>query len=387
MLLIVLVVAGVGAFAYASTSVPTMKEDALVATTTVYYSDGTTVMGELNNGIDRKPLTAEQMPQAAKDAAVASEDRTFYENKGVSVTGIGRAVWGVITGNSDLGGGSTITQQYVKNITGNDQRAYTRKATEAIQALKVDQKYSKDQILTSYLNTVYFGRGAYGIGAATEAYFGPDVDPTQLTHEQAAFLIGILPAPSAWDPATDTGGNAQKRYTYVMGALQGMGKISADEVAANPTIPTIAEQLKPQWFQGPNGYVLQSVVDEVKGLDNGLTVATLDGGSQRVTTSDQVATSGLSIVSTIDATKQQAAIDTMNDKNAYPTSGRPDTVRAGLVSIDPATGGVVAMYGGPDPLGATTGVNAITQASAQAGSTFKPITLLAALDDPAAASP
>ena len=375
MLLIVLLVAGAGAFAYASTPVPTMKEDALVATTTVYYSDGTTVMGELNNGIDRKPLTEEQMPQAAKDAAVASEDRTFYENKGVSVTGIGRAVWGVITGNSDLGGGSTITQQYVKNITGNDQRAYTRKATEAIQALKVDQKYSKDQILTSYLNTVYFGRGAYGIGAATEAYFGPDVDPTQLTHEQAALLIGILPAPSAWDPATDTGGNAQKRYTYVMGAMQGMGTVSADEVAANPTMPAVAEQQKPQWFSGPNGYVLSQVVSEVASKE--LSVATLAGGAQIVDTTDAVATSGLQIVSTVDAGLQAAAVETMQDTDVYPDRNRPATVRAGLVSIDPQTGGVKAMYSGDDP---KTQFDSVTYGAAQAGSTFKPFTLLAALE-------
>lgn len=375
MLLLVIMVVGAGAFAYATTPTPSMSGDALKATTTVYYSDGTTVMGELNGGIDRKPLTKEQMPKSAKDAAVASEDRTFYENKGVSVTGVGRAVWGVITGNPNLGGGSTITQQYVKNITGNDQRAYTRKATEAIQALKVDQQYDKDQILTSYLNTVYFGRGAYGIGAAAEAYFGLQ-DPTQLTNEQAALLIGILPAPSAWDPANDQA-NAQKRYSYVMGAMHGMGYISADEVAANPKMPDTAEQQKPTYFDGPNGYLLQAIVKEVAGLDNGLTVQTLDGGTQRVDTADAVATAGLQIISTIDPNLQQAAVDTMGDKSAYPTSGRPDTVRAGLISIDPQTGGVRAMYSGEDP---KNQFDAVTYGNAQAGSTFKPFTLLAALE-------
>ncbi|MGQ7295770.1 transglycosylase domain-containing protein [Quadrisphaera sp. KR29] len=374
LLLLVIMVVGAGAFAYATTSTPSMNGDALKATTTVYYSDGTTVMGELNGGIDRKPLTPEEMPKSAKDAAVASEDRTFYENKGVSVTGIGRAVWGVLTGNPDLGGGSTITQQYVKNITGNDQRAYTRKATEAIQALKVDQQYSKDQILTSYLNTVYFGRGAYGIGAATEAYFGPDVDPSQLTHEQAALLIGILPAPSAWDPATSPD-NAQKRYSYVMGAMQQMGYVPAEEVAANPDMPGTVEQQKPQWFSGPNGYVLQAVVKEV--ASKGLSVATLDGGSQIIDTGDAVATAGLQITSTVDPKLQQDAIDTMRDPDAYPTRGRPETVRAGLVSIDPATGGVRAMYSGEDP---QQQFDAVTYGAAQAGSTFKPFTLLAALE-------
>jgi membrane peptidoglycan carboxypeptidase len=373
LLLLVIMVIGAGAFAYATTSAPSMNEKALQATTTVYYSDGTTVMGELNDGIDRKPLDPDQMPKSAKDAAVASEDRTFYENKGVSVTGIGRAVWGVLTGNPDLGGGSTITQQYVKNITGKNERAYTRKATEAIQALKVDQQYSKDQILTSYLNTVYFGRGAYGIGAAAEAYFGLQ-DATQLTNEQAALLIGILPAPSAWDPATDPD-NAQKRYTYVMGAMQGMGYVTAEEVAANPTMPQTVEQQKPEWFNGPNGYVLEAVVKEV--ASKKLSVATLDGGSQTIDTTDAVSTAGLQITSTIDPALQDAAVKTMQDPAAYPQRGRPDTVRAGLVSIDPQTGGVRAMYSGEDP---QKQFDSVTYGAAQAGSTFKPFTLLAALE-------
>ncbi|WP_187279693.1 transglycosylase domain-containing protein [Quadrisphaera setariae] len=375
-LLLVIIVVGAGTFAYATTPTPSLNADALKATTTVYYADGQTVMAELNDGIDRKPLTEEQMPKSAKDAAVASEDRTFYENKGVSVTGVGRAVWGVLTGNPNLGGGSTITQQYVKNITGNDQRAYTRKATEAIQALKVDQQYSKDQILTSYLNTVYFGRGAYGIGAATEAYFGPDVDPSQLTNEQAALLIGILPAPSAWDPANSPE-NAQKRYTYVMGAMATMGYVTAEEVAANPEMPGTVQQDKPKWFQGPRGYVLNAIVKELASKD--LRFTGLDGVNRTLATTDDVATAGLKIVSTIDATKQQAAEETMGDTSVLPAKGRPDTLRAGLVSVDPATGGVVAMYGGPDYL--TQPFDAVNQGKAQAGSTFKPITLLAALQN------
>ncbi|PWJ55782.1 Membrane carboxypeptidase (penicillin-binding protein) [Quadrisphaera granulorum] len=377
LLLLVIIVVGVGTLAYATTPTPSLNANALKATTTVYYSDGTTVMAELNDdGIDRKPLTEEQMPKSAKDAAVASEDRTFYENKGVSVTGIARAVWGVVTGNPDLGGGSTITQQYVKNITGNDQRAYTRKATEAIQALKVDQQYEKDQILTSYLNTVYFGRGAYGIAAATEAYFGPTVDPTQLTHEQAALLIGILPAPSAWDPANSPE-NAQKRYSYVMDAMQKMGSISADEVAANPTMPEAVKQEKPKWFQGPRGYVLNAIVKELAAP--GYSFTGLDGINRTLKTADDVAAAGLKIVSTIDAAKQQAAEETMGDTKVFPAKGRPETLRAGLISIDPTTGGVVAMYGGPDYL--TQPFDAVNQGMAQAGSTFKPITLLAALQN------
>jgi len=164
-----------------------------------------------------------------------------------------------------------------------------------------------------------------------------------------------------------------------MGAMQGMGTVSAEEVAANPTMPGTVEQQKQQWLSGTNGYLVDAVVKEVAA--QGLTVLALDGSRPTLTTTDQVSVAGLSIVSTIDAAKQKAAVDAMADTDNYPTRGRPDTVRAGLVSIDPATGGVLAMYGGPDASNPAYAYNSITRAKAQAGSTFKPITLLAALDD------
>jgi len=154
-----------------------------------------------------------------------------------------------------------------------------------------------------------------------------------------------------------------------------MGTVSADEVAANPTMPAVAEQQKPQWFSGPNGYVLSQVVSEV--ASKKLSVATLAGGAQYADTTDAVATAGLQIVSTVDPKLQQDAIDTMRDPAAYPENGRPDTVRAGLISIDPQTGGVKAMYSGEDP---QTQFDSVTFGNAQAGSTFKPFTLLAALE-------
>ena len=357
-------VVGAAAAAYALIDVPTAGNAAArAATTTVYYADGTTELGTFASDVDREPLEPDQIPEVLKQAAVSSEDRTFYENRGVSISGLGRAVKGVLTGNSDLGGGSTITQQYVKNYYLTSEKSYTRKAREAVVAIKLDQRMSKDEILSDYLNTIYFGRGAYGPATAAEAYFGLD-DISQLTVQQAALLVGIFPSPSAWDPAKDPE-RAQERYEYVLDSMVEMGYLTAEEAAAQPQMPATVPQDSGQQYSGPNGYLLHAVEDEVvrvTGLDE-----------------DQVATQGLKIVTTFDPRLQQAAVATMDDPKAFPTKDRPASVRGGLVSIDPATGGVVAMYGGPDSL--TVGVNSVTQAVAQAGSTFKPLTLVAALQD------
>ena len=355
-------VLGAAAAAYALIDIPSPRPDARAAATTVYFADGSTVMGTFAE-VDREPLEADQIPQVLKDAAVASEDRTFYDNRGVSVSGLARAVKGVLTGNSDLGGGSTITQQYVKNAYLNSERSYTRKAKEAVVAVKLDQRLEKDEILSRYLNTIYFGRGAYGPATAAKAYFGLD-DISQLTVQQAALLVGIFPSPSNWDPVKNPE-RAQERYEYVLQSMVDMGYLSAEEAAAQPQMPATVVQEEGQQYSGPNGYLLHAVRREVRdrtGLDD-----------------DQIATQGLKITSTIDPRLQQAAVETMDDPDAFPTRGRPDSVRAGLVSIDPASGGVVAMYGGPDSL--SVPVDAITQATAQPGSTFKPFTLVAALED------
>ncbi|SDQ23633.1 transglycosylase domain-containing protein [Quadrisphaera sp. DSM 44207] len=353
---------GLAAIAYAAVEIPAPKAEAQARATTVYFADGTTELGTFAE-VNREPLDPAEMPQVMKDAAVAAEDRSFYENRGVSLTGLGRAAWGVVTGQPNLGGGSTITQQFVKNVYLSSDRSYARKAREAVIAYKLDQRRTKDEILTGYLNTIYFGRGAWGVATAAQAYFG--VDAAQLTPQQAALLMGIVPSPSNWDPREDPE-RAQERYEYVLASMVEMGHLDDATASASPQMPeTVDPSQGQEQFAGPNGHVLQAAKDEAMartGLDE-----------------DALATSGLSIVTTIDPRLQQAAIDTMADPAAYPTRNRPESVQAGLVSIDPTTGGVVAMYGGADYL--TRSRNSVTQDSAQAGSTFKPLTLVAALEE------
>ncbi len=356
----VLAVVGVLAaavLAYAAVDIPTREAEGVDdRTSTVLFADGQP-MAEFAT-TNREPIAPQQVPNV-NDAIIAAEDRTFRENRGISVTGLARAVYGVVT-DKDLGGGSTITQQYVKNVYGDDAPTYTRKAREAIIALKLDQQQTKDEILSRYLDTIYFGRRAYGIQTAAQTYFG--VDAVDLTVPQAALLVGIVPAPSAWDPRNDPE-RAQERYDYVINSMVETGSLTAAEAAAIPEMPETNEPVAGNTYAGPNGHVLMAVRQELEA--NGISAEEIDTG-------------GLQIETTIDPRLQQAAIAAMDDPDVYPAEGRPPTVQSGLVSIDPANGEVRAMYGGADYL--TRQFNSVTQGTAQAGSTFKPFTLVAALE-------
>ncbi|WP_299036787.1 transglycosylase domain-containing protein [uncultured Pseudokineococcus sp.] len=361
-LLVAGIVLGGAAFAvgYATTEIPEPTELGQKATTTVYYSDGTTELGTFAD-LNRTPVETEEIPQDVRDAIIAAEDRSFYDNRGVSPTSIVRAFVSNVRGNATQGG-STITQQYVKNYyTGDDTRSLQRKVREAFIALKVDQELEKDQILTDYLNTIYYGRGAYGIQEASRAYFGVDVG--QLDTSQAALLAGIVPSPSAFDPAVDPGA-AQQRWEYVVDGMVETGAIGP-AARSGLALPETIEPPKPRTYGGPGGYLLQAVRDELT-TTGGFSEDELDGG-------------GLTITTTFDARMQEAAVAAMDDEDAFPSEDRPEGVVAALVSIDPATGAVRAMYGGPDYLDRQ--LNVATQENVQAGSIFKPFTLVAALED------
>ncbi|HZP15111.1 MAG TPA: biosynthetic peptidoglycan transglycosylase, partial [Nocardioides sp.] len=166
----VLFIVAAGFVMYETTSIPDANSAYESQASLVYYSDGQGIIGDYSNQY-RISLTYNQMPVTIKDAVVAAEDRTFWTNNGIDLRGILRALINNASGDS-LQGASTITQQYVKLVYLNSERSYTRKVKEAILALKLEQSISKQEILTRYLNAVYFGRGAYGIEAAAESYFG-----------------------------------------------------------------------------------------------------------------------------------------------------------------------------------------------------------------------
>ena len=346
------------ALAYALISVPNPNQFASAQTTVVYYADGETELGRFA-AQNRVVIASSDIPQSVKDAVVAAEDHTFYENRGISLPGIIRALWGNLRGGGATQGGSTITQQYVKNYYLDSQRTYTRKAKEAIIALKIDQQQSKDEILANYLNTIYFGRGAYGIQTAAQAYFGKDAK--DLTAQEGALLAGVIPNPSRWDPVVNPA-KAQDRFDYVADQMVATGTLTQAQ-RDSWTMPQTFVQDKKDTYGGPNGYILAQVRSELTAA--GLTERDLDAG-------------GLRIVTTIDQAAQAAAVATIQDPDVFPTRGRPDTLRAALVSIDPMTGAITALYGGADYLVHQS--NAVTQDVAQAGSTFKPFALVAGLE-------
>src|SRR3954467_13110890 len=166
---------------------------------------------------NRTNVTLDKVSEPARHAVLAAENRSFYSDPGISVTGIARAAWNNVTGGSTQGG-STITQQYVKNAFLTQDQTFSRKFQELFLAIKLDNNYSKDQILENYLNTIYFGRSAYGIEAAAQTYFG--VPAAQLTAQQGAVLAVLIRNPSFYDPAKHPQ-DAQARWNDVLDGMVG----------------------------------------------------------------------------------------------------------------------------------------------------------------------
>lgn len=188
-------IAGVGVLGtlYVTTNIPEPDGLALAQTTRVYFSDGETEMGSFAD-IDREPVTLDTLPEYVGQSVIASEDKSFYSNSGIDLRGIVRALVNNARGGAQQGG-STLTQQYVERYYLGTTTSYAGKLKEAIIALKIDNEQSKDEVLENYLNTIYFGRGAYGIEMAAQRYFG--ISASDLNLSQAVLLTAVIPAPSA----------------------------------------------------------------------------------------------------------------------------------------------------------------------------------------------
>ena len=356
------VLSTVGAFmwAYNTVKVPKPSEFALAQSSTVYYADGTSELGKFAE-INRQSVDASTLPDYVGNSVVASEDRSFYSNKGVDPKGIARALFNNLRG-GDTQGASTLTQQYVKNYYVDTTSSYSGKFKQAIMAIKIDREKPKKEILGDYLNTVYYGRGAYGIEAASQAFFkkpAKDMSPSE-----AALLAGILPSPSAWDPAENPE-KAQERWSRVLQFMADDGYITQEQynTAKQTGMPHTIEPQTKQVYAGSNGYLLQMVRTELQ--------------DKAGLSPEQIDTGGFKIVTTINNKDQAAAAHIMEDQQRF--GGASPNLRKALVSIDPKTGGLLALYGGENYL--TSQVNTATDAIAQAGSTFKPFALVAALDN------
>ena len=264
--------------AYARTSIPTPNEMVSAQTTIVYFDDGKSEIGRFGSQ-NRINVDIDQVPDYVQKAVIAAEDRSFYENRGVSPTGIARAFWNNIrTGSTQ--GGSTITQQYAKNAYLTQERTYKRKLKEFFIAVKLDRRDDKDKILQDYLNTIYFGRGAYGIQTASQTYFGKDV--SKLTVAEGAVLASVIRSPAGYDPDKHAD-RLEGRFNYVLDGMVSEGWLSAAD-RAGLQVPKTVTKAKPKG--GTNFFLLDTVRKELKA--KGFTDAEIDiGGFRVITTFDR----------------------------------------------------------------------------------------------------
>jgi membrane peptidoglycan carboxypeptidase len=351
------VLAGLFGIAWALTPIPdSTQKDATAQGSVIYYRDGKTVIAR--QGIDRTIVDLADVPEHVRAAVIAAENRSFYDDSGISIKGTARAVWSTVTG-QQLQGGSTITQQLVRNYYSglSQERSVVRKAKEIMISLKVDQSKSKDWVLEQYLNTIYFGRGANGVQAAARAYFGKDVG--DLTVAEGAYLAAVIQQPSRF--AAPEGADlqaARDRWRSVIQAMTETGALTPEE-AAQQRFPKLKAPRKPFRLKGQAQFMLQQVTEELN--RRGYTDEDINGG-------------GLRIVTTFDKKLMEAAERAV--KETLPES-TPKKVRTGLAAVDPATGEVVAFYGG-NP--SRSQYDNAFSAKVMAGSTFKPYTLAAALE-------
>ncbi len=212
---------------YAVIDIPSPNLAALAQATVFYYADGRTQLGSLGT-TNRTSVPLASIPDSMQKAVLAAEDHTFYEHGGFSLPGIARAAWTDLRGGAQEGG-STITQQLVKNYYLTQDRTLGRKVTELFVSLKIERQLTKDEILADYLNTIYFGRGAYGVQAAAHAYFAEDV--TQLTPAQSAVLASIIRSPAGYAPESHLT-KLKGRWTTVLDDMARYGWLSPKDRAA-----------------------------------------------------------------------------------------------------------------------------------------------------------
>ncbi len=355
---------GVGAFfvGYALVDIPDPNAAAVAQNNVYLYSDGRTELSR-DGAVNRQNVPLDAVAKDAQYATLAAEDRNFYHESAVSPKSMVRAAWNTATGKGRQSG-STITQQYVKNYYLTQNQTASRKVKEFFIAIKLDRNESKDQILDGYLNTSYYGRNAYGIQAASQAYFSENA--SELNTGQAAYLATLLNAPSEFDLAShpENAPAAKARWNYVLNGMVKEGWLSRSERGSTP-FPKVGKPKPTASKAGQRGYIIEAV-------DNYLT-------KNHIVDSDALHRGGYRIVTTIQKPKEDAFVTAARD-DVYDKRGHTKAdsyVRAGGVSIDPATGNVVALYGGVDYT--QQYVSSATNATYQPGSTFKPVIFTSAL--------
>jgi len=345
------------ALAWFTVSIPDPNAYVNSQSTIIQYSNGSEIarIGSEN----RQILPMSKIPLRLRYAVMAAEDRNFYSERAFSITGIGHAIVSNVLTFGNGRGGSTITQQYAKTAFLSSERSIQRKIKELVISLKLENALTKDQIFENYLNTIYFGRGSYGVQTAAQQYFNRNAN--QLSISQSAVIASILRSPGLYDPVLSEANKKRLdgRFQYVIqGMLEKKWITPAEAKAAK--MPVVAPRTTGGQLSGPKGYLVDAVQKELAKLGF---------------TQDQLLVGGYVIKTTLDQRAQQSAVDAVNKLTPTPA---PSNLHIGLAAIRPGTGEIVAMYGGKDYVARQ--LNDATQSIVLAGSTFKPFALIAGLE-------
>ncbi len=374
-LIAAVVILGVGAGMYASIS----KEIDAMDFEGIAYNFSSAVFANDENGNSveittlhsdgrREWIDSEEIPQVAKEAAISIEDERFFKHSGVDIKRTAGAVIGWIkaklTGESPSYGGSTITQQVIKNITNEKDRTVTRKVKEMMRAVAFEKRFTKDEILTMYLNIVYFGNNCYGIEAASNIYFSKDA--IDLSLEEAAMIVGITQAPSRFDPFRKPDETLKKRNT-VLSKMYELEKITEEEYneAVNSELGVNSRS------NGIRSAVYNYFVDQL--INDVISDLQTEKGYSRSFAEQQIFGGGLKIYTTMDSDIQEE-IEKIYENTAN-FSGASRGMQSAMIIIDPHTGQIKGMVGGIGKKNESRGLNRATQAKRQAGSSIKPLSV------------
>ncbi|MGC9537676.1 transglycosylase domain-containing protein [Streptomyces sp. UG1] len=350
--------------AYATTDIPKNLNSYATQQDNVYFwSDGTPMAR--TGWVRRQDMPLKDIPEDVRWAVLAAENAGFYSDPGISLSGVTRALWRTL-GEGDTQGGSTITQQYVKNVYLNQDRSVRRKFTEAMLALKLDNRMSKDDILEGYLNTSWFGRGTYGMQRAAQAYYGKDVG--DLNVSEAAFLACLLKGAALYDPALSKANHARavERWSWILDRMVGLGRLSPGQRAKYRQFPEPLSRARGYDTGKQSDYLVELAAQYAKKAAR-LTDKEFDlGGYQIYTTFDRRRETALT--DAVTKARKKASKD-------HPAMARTAHYGAASVATD---GRILAVYGGPDHR--KQGYNESNATTVPAGSAFLPFVYAAALE-------
>ncbi|MFE3828126.1 transglycosylase domain-containing protein [Streptomyces sp. NPDC059092] len=356
---------GLFAVVYTQVEIPGVHDSARRQATVYYWADGSRMVSV--GDVNRQDVTLAQVPLSVQHAVIAAENADFYSDSGVSLSGIARAAKSIVEG-EETQGGSTLTQQYVKNTYLTQDQTVSRKVKELVLALKITNSRSKAEILEGYLNTSWFGRDSYGVQAAAYAYYG--VPAKELDPSQAALLATLLKGADSYDPALSPANHrrAVERWSWVLDRQVATGLMSAAERATYKDFPEPRKPVKPTSQAGQTGYLVDIANKYLKSR-GGITGKDLADGGYRIRTTFEK--------DKVDALAK--AVEKVRKDGLDPEKRAADRhVEVGAASVRPEDGAVVAVYGGADAI--THFSNNADTSGVPAGSAFKPFVYAATLE-------